>query len=146
VGLPIICQAGPADSPTIVWLPGIEPSQRSEEESAEPPGFFSHIGLAVENIEGACQHFKEQGIEFDTPVKEMIYQEMGQRLKLVFFRDPDGISVEFVHWRERAIGVVGDTSIVSPGFCLSSGFGLARLVVRPFRDLHLHQLPQLNLL
>ena len=100
VGLPIIRQAGPSDAPTIVWLPGLELSQRREEVSAEAPGFFGHIGLAVENIEEACQRLEEQGIEFDTPLKEVIFQEMGQRLKLAFFKDPDGISVEFVHWRE----------------------------------------------
>lgn len=100
VGLPIIRQAGPADNPTIVWLPGIELSQRSEGEDTDAPAFFGHIGLAVENIEEACQHLREQGIEFDTPLKEVIFEEMGQRLKLAFFRDPDGISVEFVHWRE----------------------------------------------
>lgn len=98
MGLPVVRQLGSPDNPRVVFLPGVELSKR-EEDGDETPGFFGHIGLAVDNIEEMCRHLEEQGVEFDVPLKEIVFEEIGERLKLAFFKDPDGITVEFVQWR-----------------------------------------------
>lgn len=98
IGLPIVRHIGPADNPRVVFLPGVELSQRGEDASGETPGFFNHIGIAVDNIEETCEHLEAQGVEFETPLKEIVFEEIQERLQLAFFRDPDGIMVEFVKW------------------------------------------------
>ncbi|MFQ6040394.1 MAG: VOC family protein [Candidatus Poribacteria bacterium] len=100
MGLPIIRHIGPADNPRVVFLPGVELSQMSEDQSSETPGFFAHIGIAVDNIEEACKRLEEHGVEFETPLKEIVFEEIQQRLQLAFFRDPDGIMVEYVKWTQ----------------------------------------------
>ena len=85
------------DEPDIVWLPGVEISQLKEGEEF---AFTGHIGLGVRNIEEACAYLEEQGLEFDTPVKDIVWEQMGKGLTLAFFKDPDGLSVELVQWRD----------------------------------------------
>ncbi len=96
LGLPIVRQIGSAESPT-VFLPGVELSQLTEEEASETPGFFAHIGIAVDNIEEAHKRLEECGVP-STPVHEVPFDEIKQRLQLVFFKDPDGIVIEYVKW------------------------------------------------
>jgi len=98
LGLPILRQIDSPEDPRVVFLPGVELSQR-EDDGDDVPGFFGHIGLAVENIEEMCRHLEAQGVEFDVPLKEITFEKIGERLKLAFFKDPDGITVEFVQWR-----------------------------------------------
>ena len=96
LGLPITRQIGPPDNPT-VFLPGVELSQLAEEQVSETPGFFAHIGIAVDNIEEAHKRLEEKGVS-STPVHEVVFDEIQQRLQLVFFKDPDGIVIEYVKW------------------------------------------------
>ena len=98
IGLPIVRKLGPADNPRVVFLPGVELSQIGENEISESPGFFNHIGIAVDNIKEACKHLEDQGVEFETPLKEITFEEIQERLQLAFFNDPDGIKIEFVKW------------------------------------------------
>lgn len=81
----------------IVWLPGVEISQLKEEQEF---AFTGHIGLGVRNIKEACAYLEEQGVEFDVPLKDVLFEEMGKGLLLAFFKDPDGLSVELVQWRD----------------------------------------------
>jgi lactoylglutathione lyase len=81
----------------IVWLPGVEMSQLKEGQEF---AFTGHIGLGVRNIEEACGYLEEQGVEFDVPLKDVLFEEMGKGLLLAFFKDPDGLSVELVQWRD----------------------------------------------
>lgn len=81
----------------IVWLPGVEMSQLKEGQEF---AFTGHIGLGVRNIEEACAYLEEQGVEFDVPLKDVLFEEMGKGLLLAFFKDPDGLSVELVQWRD----------------------------------------------
>jgi len=85
------------EEPAIVWLPGLELSQLEEGEEF---AFDGHIGLGVRNIEEVCAYLEEQGVKFDTPLKDIVWEQMGKGLKLAFFRDPDGYSVELVQWRD----------------------------------------------
>jgi len=85
------------EEPEIVWLPGLELSQLGEGQEF---AFTGHIGLGVRNIKEACAYLEEQGVEFDTPLKDVIWEKMGKGLLLAFFRDPDGLSVELVQWRD----------------------------------------------
>jgi lactoylglutathione lyase len=81
----------------IVWLPGVEMSQLKEGQEF---AFTGHIGLGVRNIEEACAYLEEQGVEFDVPLKDVLFEKMGKGLLLAFFKDPDGLSVELVQWRD----------------------------------------------
>ncbi len=85
------------DEPEIVWLPGVELSQLEEGKEF---AFTGHIGLGVRNIEEICAYLEEQGVEFDVPLKDIVWEQMGKGLKLAFFKDPDGLSVELVQWRD----------------------------------------------
>lgn len=98
LGLPIIRRIPSSDNPEIVFLPGIELSELSEKESSEEPNFFGHIGIAVDNIEEVCKRLEAHGVEFEKPLEEIVFEEIQERLKLAFCRDPDGIMVEFVKW------------------------------------------------
>ncbi len=98
MGLPIVRHIGPADNPRVVFLPGVELSQLGEGGSSETPGFFNHIGIAVDNIEEACERLEAHGVKFETPLKELEFPEINQRLQLAFFKDLDGIMVEYVKW------------------------------------------------
>ena len=96
LGLPIVRRIGAADNPT-VFLPGIELSQLPEEHVSETPGFFAHIGIAVDNIVEAHKRLEACGVS-STPVHEVDFEEIQQRLQLVFFKDPDGVVIEYVKW------------------------------------------------
>jgi len=86
-----------SEDPEIVWLPGLELSQLKEGEQF---AFTGHIGLGVRNIEEACAYLEEQRVQFDIPLKDVIWEKMGKGLLLAFFKDPDGLSVELVQWRD----------------------------------------------
>ncbi len=96
MGLPIVRQIGPTDNPT-VFLPGVELSQMPEVQRSETPGFFAHIGIAVDNIEEAHKRLEERGVRC-TPLNEVVFDDIQQRLQLVFFKDPDGVVIEYVKW------------------------------------------------
>ena len=85
------------DDPEIVWLPGLELSQLGDGEEF---AFTGHIGLGVRNIEEVCVYLEQRGVEFDVPLKDIVWEQMGKGLKLAFFKDPDGLSVELVQWRD----------------------------------------------
>ena len=104
LGLPIIRQLPMPDDPKkprVVWLPGVELTRHTDDGAVErgSPGFFRHIGLAVDNIEEVCAHLEAEGVAFETPLRDVTFPEIGQGLKLCFFRDPDGILLELVKWR-----------------------------------------------
>ena len=80
-----------------VWLPGVEMSQLKEGQEF---AFTGHIGLGVRNIDEACAYLEAQGLEFQTPLKDVLFEEMGKGLLLAFFKDPDGLLVELVQWRD----------------------------------------------
>ncbi len=98
IGLPIVRKLGPDDNPRVVFFPGVEISELKGDETSESPGFFNHIGLAVDNIEETCKHLETQGVYFETPLKEIVFEDIQEKLQLAFFKDPDGIKIEFVKW------------------------------------------------
>jgi len=83
--------------PEIVWLPGLELWPLAEGEEF---AFTGHIGLGVRNIEQACAYLVGEGVVFDSPLRDVVWEEMGKGLKYAFFKDPDGLSVELVQWRD----------------------------------------------
>jgi lactoylglutathione lyase len=98
LGLPIVRRSG--EDPEIVWLPGVEISQLKEGEEF---AFTGHIGLGVRNIEEACAYLEEQGIEFTGPLRDKAWDKMEPNrmgLLFAFFKDPDGLTVELVQWRD----------------------------------------------
>ena len=97
LGLPIVRIIGSKKNPRLVFLQGIELSGiKSGEENL---GSFSHLGLEVSNIEEVYDELTEKGIEFETPVRDIKFEEEGKAVKITSFKDPDGNRVELVEWR-----------------------------------------------
>ena len=63
-------------------------------------GHFNHLGLEVCKIEEVYKELKGKGIEFDTPVRDIRFEEEGKAVKLTSFKDPDGNRIELVEWRD----------------------------------------------
>ena len=97
VGLERIRFMGDPARPRSVFFPGIQ-LVRAEEDDTSVKGVYDHVGISVENIEEVCANLAAQGVEFDTPLTERHFPEIGKGLKLAFFRDPEGNRVELVHW------------------------------------------------
>ena len=101
LGLPIVRIIGPKKKPRLVFLQGIELS--SIKSGEENKGSFSHLGLEVNNIEEVYKELKEKGIKFETPVRDIKFEEEGKAVKITSFKDPDGNRVELVEWRPLLI-------------------------------------------
>jgi catechol 2,3-dioxygenase-like lactoylglutathione lyase family enzyme len=97
LGLPRIRFMGDPDRPRTVFFPGIQ-LVRAEEDDTSVKGVFDHVGISVENIEEVCASLEAQGVEFETPLTERHFEEIGTGLKLAFLRDPEGNRIELVHW------------------------------------------------
>ncbi len=97
VGLERVRFMGDPDRPRTVFFPGLQ-LVRAEEDDTSIKGVYDHVGLSIENIEEVCANLEAQGVEFETPLTERHFPEIGKGLKLAFFRDPEGNRVELVHW------------------------------------------------
>ena len=96
LGIPTARIIGPVEDPRIVFLQGIELS--AVQPGSEEAG-FSHLGLEVRHIEKVCEELKGKGITFDTPLRDVTFDEEGKAVKIITFKDPDGNRVELVEWR-----------------------------------------------
>ncbi len=97
VGLERVRFMGDPDRPRTVFFPGLQ-LVRAEEDDTSVKGVYDHVGLSIENIEEVCANLEAQGVEFETPLTERHFPEIGKGLKLAFFRDPEGNRIELVHW------------------------------------------------
>ncbi|MFQ6074506.1 MAG: VOC family protein [Candidatus Bathyarchaeia archaeon] len=101
--LPIVRIIGPEDNPRLIFLQGLELSQRKPEEAWVPPdktGFFDHIGFEVENIEEWIERLEAEGVQFTLRFRDIRFEEEKKAVKVSFFLDPSGIPLELVEWRE----------------------------------------------
>ena len=98
LGLDVVRIIGSEESPSIVFLQGIELSKRRPNE--EGAGCFSHLGLEVENIEEVVKELERKGVVFETEIRDIIFEKEKKAVKITFFRDPDANRVELVEWRD----------------------------------------------
>jgi catechol 2,3-dioxygenase-like lactoylglutathione lyase family enzyme len=99
MGLPILRQFGPADSPRAVFISGIQLVRQTQDPGPNPYGIFDHVGIAVANIADVCARLDAAGYAADTPLNKRTFTELNNReLLSAYYRDPDGNRVELVHW------------------------------------------------
>ncbi len=65
-----------------------------------PYPVLNHLGIArlcfqVEDIEGAAGRLESKGVELVGPVSEFVNKSNGMRNKVLCFRDPDGVILEY---------------------------------------------------
>ena len=94
IGLPFVRSQGPAESPEAVWLRGL---QLIHSPGVTSGGSLDHIGLAVENIEAICDRLNGADTPVDVALEERTLPT-GQRIRLAFYRDPEGNRVELVKY------------------------------------------------
>ena len=92
VGLAEARVGGDPARPSSVWLEGIQLVRAEAQDTAEK-GVLDHIGLAVANLDEIVSSLTGSGVALEAPVRETTLPS-GQRLRLVFFRDPEGNRVE----------------------------------------------------
>jgi catechol 2,3-dioxygenase-like lactoylglutathione lyase family enzyme len=98
LGLERIRFMGDPARPRTIFYPGVQ-LVRAEADDTTTKGVFDHVGISVDNIEEVCASLAAQGIEFETPLTERSFAEIGRGLKLAFIRDPEGNRIELVHWQ-----------------------------------------------
>jgi catechol 2,3-dioxygenase-like lactoylglutathione lyase family enzyme len=93
VGLQVQRVGGPdPNRPGSVWLQGIQLVRAAEQDTAEK-GVLDHIGFSVANIDEIVESVVAAGTELEGPIRETTLPD-GQKMKLVFFRDPEGNRIE----------------------------------------------------
>lgn len=97
VGLPKLRVMGDPARPRTIFFPGLQ-LVRAEEDDPSIKGVYDHTGLSIDNIDEVCANLTAAGVEFETPLTIRDFPETGRKLKLAFFRDPEGNRVELVHW------------------------------------------------
>jgi catechol 2,3-dioxygenase-like lactoylglutathione lyase family enzyme len=93
IGLQVQRVGGPDPSrPGSVWLQGVQLVRAAEQDTAEK-GVLDHIGFSVANIDAIVESVVAAGTELEGPIRETTLPD-GQKMKLVFFRDPEGNRIE----------------------------------------------------
>ena len=74
-----------------VWLDGVQLVQAPGETSEK--GVLDHIGFALRNLDDVVASLQANNVELEAPVRETTLPN-GQKMRLVFFRDPEGNRIE----------------------------------------------------
>jgi catechol 2,3-dioxygenase-like lactoylglutathione lyase family enzyme len=98
IGLPVVRRMGTDEEPTSYWLPGIQLRLRAGDTNDQSAGALDHIGIGVENIAEVCARLDAAGYQPEQPLGERTLPGITRHVMNVFYRDPDGNRVEFVHW------------------------------------------------
>ena len=75
-----------AENPTMVWFPGVQLVQKTEQDAGEPGWRFAHVAFRVTDTEAAVRDLEARGLKF-------LPHEPG---KPYFFEDPDGTVLELL--------------------------------------------------
>ena len=86
LGLEIRKALPDAENPTMVWFPGVQLVQRTEQDAGEPGWRFAHVAFRVTDTEAAVRDLSSRGLKF-------LPHEPG---KPYFFEDPDGSLIELL--------------------------------------------------
>jgi catechol 2,3-dioxygenase-like lactoylglutathione lyase family enzyme len=74
-----------------VWLDGVQLVQ-APGDTAEK-GVLDHIGFALRNLDEVVASLQANNVELEAPIRETTLPN-GQKMRLVFFRDPEGNRIE----------------------------------------------------
>ncbi len=74
------------EHPSMVWFPGVQLIQKTENDVGEPGWRFAHVAFLVTDTEAAVRELTAKGLNFLT-------HEPG---KPYFFEDPDGSIIELL--------------------------------------------------
>lgn len=80
------------DRPGSIWLEGVQLVRAAEQDTSEK-GVLDHIGFSVANIDAIVASVVAAGTELEAPIRETTLPN-GQKMRLVFFRDPEGDGIE----------------------------------------------------
>lgn len=99
VGLPIERTSGPADNPQTAWLPGV---QLIHDPEARPVlgQTFDHLAFGIDNVEEVCARLDAAGYKAETPLQQRGREDVGRRLTMAFYRDPEGNKFEVLRYDE----------------------------------------------
>lgn len=93
LGLAVQRSGGPdPNRPNAVWLDGIQLVRAAEQDTTEK-GVLDHIGFSVANIDELAESVVAAGAQLEAPIRETTLPN-GQKMRLVFFRDPEGNRIE----------------------------------------------------
>ena len=93
LGLQVQRVGGPDPArPGSVWLQGVQLVRAAEQDTANK-GVLDHIGFSVANIDAIVESVVAAGTPLEAPIRETTLPD-GQKMKLVFFRDPEGNRIE----------------------------------------------------
>ena len=93
IGLAVNRVGGPDPSrPGSVWLEGVQLVRAAEQDTADK-GVLDHIGFSVANIDAIVASVVAAGTALEGPIRETTLPD-GQKMRLVFFRDPEGNRIE----------------------------------------------------
>jgi catechol 2,3-dioxygenase-like lactoylglutathione lyase family enzyme len=86
LGLELLRAVPDANNPTMVWFPGVQLVQKTEEDKGDEGWRFAHVAFQTVNGEQAAAEMAARGLKF-------LPHEPG---KPWFFYDPDGTLIEFL--------------------------------------------------
>ena len=92
LGLEVSRTGGDPAKPGSAWLQGLQ-LVRAESQDTSEKGVLDHIGFSVGNIEAIVERLVANGVDLEAPLRETMLPT-GQKMKLVFFRDPEGNRIE----------------------------------------------------
>lgn len=101
LGIPLVRIIGSGDNHMLIFLQGLELSQRNKtEKMAQKCCNFDHIGIGVKDIEKVVKNLKGKGVKFASPTRKKRFEEIKKEVKLATFYDPDGIKIELLEWKD----------------------------------------------
>lgn len=75
-----------------VWLDGVQLVKTEGDTSSK--GVLDHIGFALHNLDEVVASLRANGVELEAPGVRETTLPNGQKMRLAFFRDPEGNRIE----------------------------------------------------
>jgi len=101
LGIPLVRTISSGDDHTLIFLQGLELSQRNKTETmAQKCCNFDHIGIEVKDIDKVVKNLKSKGVRFVSPIRKKRFEGIKKEAKLATFNDPDGIKIELLEWKD----------------------------------------------
>jgi len=101
LGIPLVRIIGSGDEHTLIFLQGLELSQRNNAETmAQKCCNFDHIGIQVKDIDKVVKNLEGRGVRFVSLIRKKRFEGVKKEVKLATLYDPDGIKIELLEWKD----------------------------------------------